>query len=190
MAVASHQTIRISRGRHAGPQEGACVMELASMLAGEPFGDHPACASPVVAAFLRAYNDGVGDDLRQTLRPYAATVVGTRGDDALEGARSALCERWTEQVLDGDRGLRRRRWRLVLETRRVDGLTPQGVGRTAGVLASMLARRDGDAGHERVVRMLDRLIALRIPPLERPDRGTLEHAPVDAEAGAVAGAVP
>ena len=33
------------------------MMELASLLAGEPFTDRPACASPVIAAFLREYND-------------------------------------------------------------------------------------------------------------------------------------
>jgi hypothetical protein len=160
------------------------------MLAGEPFGDHPACASPVVAALLRAYNDRAGDERRQALRPYAAIVVGTHGDDTLEARRAALCATWMRDVLSGDAGLRRRRWRLAIEARRVDGLTPQGAGRTAGVLAAMLARRDGDAGHARVLALLDRLIALGVAPLERPDRGTLEHAPVDVEPGAVAGAVP
>jgi hypothetical protein len=188
--VPSHQTIRLSRGRHAGPHEGACVMELASMLAGEPFGDHPACASPVIAALLRAYNDRVGDERRQDLRSYASVVVGTRGDEALEAARAALCARWAREVLDGDAQLRRRRWRLAVEARRVDGLTPQGTGRTTGVLAAMLARRDGANGHARVRELIDRLVALGIPALERPDGRTLEHAPVDVEAGAVAGAVP
>jgi hypothetical protein len=160
------------------------------MLAGEPFGDHPACASPVIAALLRAYNDRVGDERRQTLRPYAAIVVGTRGDDAVEAARAALCRSWTREAVRADPRLRRRRWRLAVEAHRVDGLTPQGAGRTAGVLAAMLARCDGDAGHARVVELIDALIALGVAPLERVDRGTLEDAPVDVEAGAVAGAVP
>jgi hypothetical protein len=43
MAVSpSHQAmIKLSPGRDAGPKQGACVMELASMLAGGPFSDHP-----------------------------------------------------------------------------------------------------------------------------------------------------
>jgi len=41
MGPVTHQTIRLSRGKHSSPEEGACVMELASMLAGEPFSDHP-----------------------------------------------------------------------------------------------------------------------------------------------------
>ena len=42
MSPVSYQTIKFSKGKHAYPEEGACVMELASMLAGEPFTDHPA----------------------------------------------------------------------------------------------------------------------------------------------------
>jgi hypothetical protein len=188
--VPSHQTIRLSRGSHAGPHQGACVMELASMLAGEPFGDHPACASPVIAALLRAYNDRVGDERRQALRPYAALVVGTRGDDGVEAARAARCRTWTRDMIDAHPRLRRRRWRLAVEAHRVDGLTPQGAGRATGVFAAMLARTAGDAGHARVLELIGELVALGVAPLERVHRGTLEHASVDVEAGAVAGAVP
>jgi hypothetical protein len=35
MSVPNHQTIKLSKGKHTSPEEGACVMELASMLAGE-----------------------------------------------------------------------------------------------------------------------------------------------------------
>jgi hypothetical protein len=34
------------RGQHANPERGVCVMELASMLAGEPFTDHPRSVCP------------------------------------------------------------------------------------------------------------------------------------------------
>jgi len=34
-------------------------MELASMLAGEPFSDHPDSVCPTIAGFLRAYNEFV-----------------------------------------------------------------------------------------------------------------------------------
>jgi hypothetical protein len=51
-AVASYQTVRLSAGRHRSPDDGACVMELASMLAGEPFSDRPATVCPVIAGFL------------------------------------------------------------------------------------------------------------------------------------------
>ena len=41
MTCTTHQTVKLSRGKHDSPDEGACVMELASMLAGEDFSDHP-----------------------------------------------------------------------------------------------------------------------------------------------------
>jgi hypothetical protein len=61
MSPVSYQTIKLSKGKHTDPQDGACVMELASMLAGEPFTDHPASVCPVIGSFLRSYNDSITD---------------------------------------------------------------------------------------------------------------------------------
>lgn len=61
------------------------------MLAHEPFSDRPASASPVIAAFLRTYNDGVDDDRRQDLYPMAALIVGTAGNRRLERERASRC---------------------------------------------------------------------------------------------------
>ena len=66
-------------------------MELASMLAGERFSDRPRSVCPVIAAFLRTYNDRVDDELRQDLYGFAAEAVGTRGDRATRRARAKLC---------------------------------------------------------------------------------------------------
>ncbi|TAM82082.1 MAG: hypothetical protein EPN43_13925 [Jatrophihabitans sp.] len=44
-------------GRHLDPADGACLMEAASLLAGEPFSDHPHCVHPTVAALARLLND-------------------------------------------------------------------------------------------------------------------------------------
>jgi hypothetical protein len=66
-------------------------MELASMLADEPFSDRPETASPVIAAFLRTYNDGLDDALRQDLYPLAALIVGTAAGRALEAERASYC---------------------------------------------------------------------------------------------------
>ena len=97
MHPVTHQTIRLSRGKHASPEEGACVMELASMLAGEPFSDHPRSVCPVVAAVLRRYNDALDDRRRQDLYAYAAKVVGTRGSARLERARTEHLRRWISE---------------------------------------------------------------------------------------------
>lgn len=91
MPTPSHQTIRLGRGSHSSPDEGACVMELASMLAGEPFNDHPKSVCPVVGAFLRTYNDAVDEDRRQDLYEYAARAVGTRGSSRLTRRRKRAC---------------------------------------------------------------------------------------------------
>lgn len=78
----SHQTVRLSVGRHHTPAEGMCVMELASVLAGERFSDHPSCVCPIVGALLRGLNDHLPDDLRQRmLARWAAEAVGTRVHD-------------------------------------------------------------------------------------------------------------
>lgn len=90
----SHQTVKLSRGRHSSPEEGVCVMELASMLAHEPFSDHPRSVCPVIAAFLRAYNDHLGDCWRQDLYEYAARAVGTRSTRAIERTRAKMCREW------------------------------------------------------------------------------------------------
>jgi hypothetical protein len=72
------------------------VIELASMLAGGPFSDHPQSACPVIAAFLRSYDDHLDDDRRQDLYRHAARVAGTRADaDAdAERRRSQMCLAW------------------------------------------------------------------------------------------------
>jgi hypothetical protein len=87
----SHQTVRLAKGRHPSARFGACVMELASMLAGEPFGDRPQTSSPVLAAFLRTYNDGIDDERRQDLYPFASLIVGTASGRAVESERASRC---------------------------------------------------------------------------------------------------
>jgi hypothetical protein len=87
----SHQTVRLSAGRHRSPHAGVCVMELASMLAAERFSDRSATVSPVIGAFLRTYNDGLDDARRQHLLPIAALIVGTAAGRAVEEERVSRC---------------------------------------------------------------------------------------------------
>ena len=75
MAQRSYQTLTLSKGKHDSPEDGACVMELASMLAGEPFSDHPESVCPVIGSFLRAYNDRIDDARRQDLYASAAAAA-------------------------------------------------------------------------------------------------------------------
>src|SRR5437588_4573481 len=98
MSPVSYQTIKLSKGKHASPDDGACVMELASMLAGEPFTDHPHTVCPVIGSFLRAYNDAIDDGRRQDLYAYAASVVGSRASGAAERARAERLTTWAAEM--------------------------------------------------------------------------------------------
>jgi hypothetical protein len=93
--------VRLGPGRHSSPAEGACVVELASVLAGERFSDRPRCVCPVIAAFLRGWNDRAAYADRQRLRPYARRIVGTRAGRRVTRKRRDACLEW---VGAGSRG--------------------------------------------------------------------------------------
>ncbi len=61
------------------------------MLSAEPFSDRPRTASPVIAAFLRTYNDGLDNERRQDLYELAALIVGSAGRRAVERERASRC---------------------------------------------------------------------------------------------------
>jgi hypothetical protein len=71
----------LSRGRHRTPRSGACLMELASVLAGESWSDHPSCTHPLLAQLARLVNDHTSDAGRQGLTVLIPSVVGRRGND-------------------------------------------------------------------------------------------------------------
>jgi hypothetical protein len=87
----------LSRGKHRNPKKGACFMELASFLAGEPWSDHPACTHPLLASLARDVNDHVGDYARSRIAVYIPEVIGLNSTDlrvdgwiAREAALAAL----------------------------------------------------------------------------------------------------
>jgi hypothetical protein len=90
----SHQTVKLRPGAHETPEDGVCVMELASLLADEPFSDSPASVCPAVREFLQGYNDWLPDPLRQDLYALASDVVGTRGPARMTAWRARLCIGW------------------------------------------------------------------------------------------------
>ncbi len=96
------ERVRLGAGRHASPAEGACVVELASLLANEPFSDRPQCVCPVIAAFLRGWNDrSAYADRERVLRPYAHRIVGTRSSASVTSWRRDLCLAWVGVDLGG-----------------------------------------------------------------------------------------
>src|SRR5919201_4433363 len=87
-------TIRLSAGAHSSPGEGVCVVELASMIAGEEFSDRPVCVCPVIGAFLRGWNDRASHAERQRLAPYARRIVGSRADPRVPQERREMSLEW------------------------------------------------------------------------------------------------
>jgi hypothetical protein len=71
----------LSRGKHRSPRKGACFMEMASVLANEPWSDHPRCTHPLLAHLARLVNDYTSDDNRGELAVLIPSVVGLRGGD-------------------------------------------------------------------------------------------------------------
>jgi hypothetical protein len=69
-------------------------MELTAFVAGQPHTDSPPCVSPIIASFMRAWNDGMDDDDRQRLKPYARRAIGTVGTEADEQKRGWMATDW------------------------------------------------------------------------------------------------
>jgi hypothetical protein len=154
MTGATHQTIKLSKGKHSSPQDGACVMELASMLAGEPFSDHPGCVCPAIGSFLRAYNDSIDDGRRQDLYEYASRVVGTRASVEVQRLRIERLAGWAFEQ-------RPRRWRRLLPAglRGRAGLTAP-TGEAIGTHAVHALRRHNEHSHQEALALLDELIEI------------------------------
>ena len=78
----------LDSGSHEYIRYGMCVMEAVSYVAGEPWSDSPECACPVIAAFLRSWNDALPDDQRNDLlRPLIPLLIGTHATPAVEQRR-------------------------------------------------------------------------------------------------------
>jgi hypothetical protein len=80
----------LSPGKHRNPRTGACFMELASLLAGERWSDHPGCTHPLLAAVARHVNDHTSDAGRARLAELIPSVIGLTGEDLHIDARIAL----------------------------------------------------------------------------------------------------
>ena len=86
-------SLTIYKGAHSESEHRMCIMEAVAYVAGEPWSDHPVCASPVISAFLRSYNDSVSDEVRQTLKPFIPRLIGT-ANPALEERRALVAADW------------------------------------------------------------------------------------------------
>lgn len=62
-------------------------MEVASVLAGEAWSDHPGSVQPVLAAVARVVNDSVGEEDLAGLEHLIPAMIGTATDDVESYAR-------------------------------------------------------------------------------------------------------
>jgi hypothetical protein len=92
-AALNLESIHLDKGQHSDPTDGHCLLEVVSMLAKEPFTDHPQCVSPVLAAFGIGLNDQWDDEKRQLLKQFIPLLPGTR-DDGQDEARGYLALDW------------------------------------------------------------------------------------------------
>jgi hypothetical protein len=131
-----------------------CVMELASMLAGERFSDHPRAVCPTISALLRAYNDALGERERQELYRFASEAVGTREGYEVQEWRARFALAWARSRMYG----RRRRWAFLIKR---EGLpsdaSPNDI---AEFVVRSLGRRPTAETHRAMHGLIDWMIAM------------------------------
>jgi hypothetical protein len=135
-------------------------MELASMLAGERFSDHPRSVCPTVSALLRAYNDSLGEEERQDLYRYATEAVGTREGYPLQEGRAQFAVAWARSRRHG-----RRRW-WASRIRRAQLPSDASPTDVAEFVVRSLGRRPTPETHQAMRGLLDWIIAMH--PAEEP----------------------
>ena len=88
-------TLTLSRGSHKSRADGVCAMEVVAWLAGEPHSDRPQNTCPIIAAFVRRWNDDLDDeDRNRLLLPLLPLLVGSRSTPEVENRRALLAIDW------------------------------------------------------------------------------------------------
>jgi len=92
------KALSLKVGAHS-PDSTFCVMEAVAFVAGEKWSDSPECACPVIAAFLRNWNECLPSDAERDLllKPLIPKLVGTK-NPALEEKRSLMAADWLVRV--------------------------------------------------------------------------------------------
>ncbi len=169
--------VRLEAGSHRSPSDGVCIVELASIVGGEPFSDDPRCVDRVIAAFLRGWNDRAGYADRQRLYPYAHRVVGTGGYRRISRIRRDFCLSWGGADLDRGplrRAAARLRMRAIIAW--TVGVWPAvRLKEGAGSYAARVCF--GRGGSEEAFALLDRLLAVGAPLADQAGTDGNGHRP-------------
>ena len=106
--MTSDRPPRLSRGIHLSAEDGVCLMEYVSVIAGERFGPEPNCTDPAVAIVAGLVNDAMSDAARTALIDMAPSLAVTRGTTRDQTARVVVAVTTEALRLAGqDRGLAR-----------------------------------------------------------------------------------
>ena len=133
------------------------MMELASMLAGETFTDHPASVCPVIGSFLRSYNDSIDDRRRQSLYEYAvARWSAAAPAERIQEARAERLATWADEVLRT-----RRTWFLRSPLRALARLRRPPID-AIGPYAVHAIPKHTDQTHAAALALVDDLLTLAI----------------------------
>src|SRR5665213_2793922 len=84
-------SIVLKKGSHKSFEEGACILELVSYIANEPWSDHPACACPVLTSAAIGFNDRVDDEYRQKLKEIIPLLLNSKNDEKRKARATFLC---------------------------------------------------------------------------------------------------
>jgi hypothetical protein len=132
----------LAEGMHLAPEDGVCLMEYVSVLAGERFTDHPRCTEPTVAFVARLVNDTVSDTDRGLLAPLAADLSVLGRSDAVTSARLVVAVIHRARSAAGPTPrLRRAARRAERQLQRVG--RPTALGRLARGLSPLHMRGSG-----------------------------------------------
>jgi hypothetical protein len=190
---------QLGRGRHAVPEEGACLMEYTSVLAGLRFTDRPRCTAPTLAGLARLVNDASSDAARPELARLAPELSVRRHLSAEQSARvvagvlTSVADS-VEFLGEGRPGDQRRVDRLRRQAgRELARATAAGSVEWAPWVRAVEALHRNGAARLRIERAVRALSVLDVPARDRVLAAVLADAlqrsrPVEASAEQTAGA--
>lgn len=160
-------------GTHLSPEDGACLMEWVSVLAGEPWSDAPATTHPLLAHLARLVNDAMTPIGRQALTPLAPRLKGLNSIDPAISAE--LAKLTTGAVLRVRPGLRLA-WMHAAARRHLQSVTGRtATGRREGAV-TRLRQRIYDHGPAHRAVETAAMALTRTPDADRHLRRLLEEA--------------
>jgi hypothetical protein len=89
---------KLYAGSHAEGSDEKCIMEAVAFVTHKKWSDEPPCVCPVLAIFMRSWNDGLNDAERALLLPFIPKLINTRGTVALERRRRTVATDWLIRV--------------------------------------------------------------------------------------------